>query len=267
MKQGIRTLIVDDEPLARDAIRILLSDDPEVVIIGECRNGKEAVYAVREQAPDLIFLDVQMPDLDGFQVIEQVGIENMPVTVFVTAFEQHAVRAFDANALDYILKPFDHDRFYAALQRAKNNLHQRKFYEQSQRLLASIGEVTEAGAPEEKGKVAQKYLDRLVVKSGGRILFLRVEDIDWIEASGDYMTLHVGSTSHLLRETMNDLAAKLDEQRFFRIHRSTIVNVDRVKEIQPFFKGEHIVTLKDGKKLKMSRSYRDKLEALLGQDL
>jgi two-component system LytT family response regulator len=267
LTQGIRTLIVDDEPLARDAIRVLLSDDPEVVIIGECRNGKEAVQAIREQAPDLVFLDVQMPDLDGFQVIEQVGIENMPVTVFVTAFEQHAVRAFEANALDYILKPFDHDRFYAALQRAKNNLHQRKFYEQSRRLLASIGEVTEAGTPEEKEKVAQKYLDRLVIKTGGRILFVRVEDIDWIEASGDYMTVHVGSTSHLLRETMNDLAAKLDEQRFFRIHRSTIVNVDRVKEIQPFFRGEHIVTLKDGKKLKMSRSYRDKLEAILGQDL
>ena len=257
---------MDDEPLARDAIRVLLANDPDTLVIGECGNGKDAVKAIHDQAPDLIFLDVQMPDLDAFQVIEQVGPENMPVTVFVTAFEHHALQAFAANALDYILKPFDHERFYEALRRAKDNVLRQKFYDQSQHLFAALAE-SKTPAAEVKESARPKHLERLVIKSGGRIFFLKVEEIDWIEAEGDYMNLHVGNASHLLRETMSDLAAKLDPEKFLRIHRSTIVNVERVKEIQPFFKGEHVVTLKDGKKLKMSRSYREKLEALLGQDL
>ena len=259
---------MDDESLARDAIRVLLADDSDTSVIGECGNGKDAVKAIHEQSPDLVFLDVQMPDLDAFQVIEQVGPENMPVTVFVTAFEQHALQAFAANALDYILKPFDHERFYGALQRAKDNLVRQRFYDQSQRLFAALADSKARTVEEAKEPVAtSKHLERLVIKSGGRIVFLKVEEIDWIEAAGDYMNLHVGNTSHLLRETMNDLAGKLNPEKFLRIHRSTIVNVERVKEIQPFFHGEQIVTLKDGKKLKMSRSYRDKLGAVLGQDL
>lgn len=269
MKQTIRTLIVDDEPLARDAVRILVGNDPDVQVIGECKNGKEAVKAIREQAPDLVFLDVQMPDLDAFQVIEQVGADNMPTTVFVTAFDQHAVRAFAARALDYILKPFDHERFLEALERAKESVARKKFYEQSERLFSSLKDLQEpTAAGNENGRTTKpKYLERLVIKSRGRTFFLKVDDVDWIEASGDYMNLHVGNATHLLRETMSDLTAKLDPEKFYRIHRSTIVNVERVKEIQPFFKGEHVVTLKDGKKLKMSRSYRDKLEAFLGQHL
>lgn len=271
MKQTIRALIVDDEPLARDAIRVLLEAAPDIAIIAECRDGKEAVKAIHEQAPDLVFLDVQMPDLDGFEVIEQVGAEQMPVTVFVTAFDQHALRAFAAHALDYILKPFDHERFYNALERAKSHVLRRKFYDQSHQLLALLGDLH--GAQEDMGKEEKapppkaKYLERLVIKSGGRIFFLRVDEIDWIEADGDYMRLHAGSKSHLLRETMNDLAAKLDPEKFLRIHRSSIVNVERVKDIQPFFKGEHVLTLKDGTRLRMSRSYRDKLQVLLGHKL
>lgn len=270
MKQTIRVLIVDDEPLARDAIRVLLEAAPDIAVIAECRDGREAVRAIREQSPDIVFLDVQMPDLDGFKVIEQVGAEQMPVTVFVTAFDQHALRAFDAHALDYILKPFDHERFYNALQRAKSHVLRQKFYDHSHQLLALLGDLhgapkSDAGAEEKEQPPETKYFERLVIRSGGRIIFLRVDEIDWIEADGDYMRPHAGSKSHLLRETMSDLAAKLDPEKFLRIHRSSIVNVERVKDIQPFFKGEHVLTLIDGTRLKMSRSYRDKLQVLLGQ--
>lgn len=269
MKQTIRVLIVDDEPLARDALHVLLGADPDISIIGECSNGKEAVKSIREQSPDLVFLDVQMPDLDGFKVIEQIGSEQMPVTVFVTAFEQHALRAFAAHALDYILKPFDHEGFDKALRRAKSHVLRQKFYDQSHQLLALLGDLH--GAQKAKGEEEKaeppgtKFLERLVIKSGGRIFFLKVDEIDWIEADGDYMRLHVGDKSHLLRETMNALDAKLDPEKFLRIHRSTIVNVERIKDIQPLFKGEHLLTLNDGRRLKMSRGYRDKLQALLDQ--
>jgi two-component system, LytTR family, response regulator len=271
LKQTIRTLIVDDEPLARDAIRILLQDDADIEIISDCSNGVEAVKMILKYAPDLVFLDVQMPDLDGFQVIEQVGADKMPVTVFVTAYDQYALRAFIAHALDYILKPFDHERFYDALQRAKSQVLRQKFYDQSHRLLTLLEDLH--GAPQATGKEEkeplprQKFLDRLVIKADARIFFLQVEEIDWIEADGDYMILHSGSKSHLLRETMNELATKLDPEKFLRISRSSIVNVERIKDIKPFFKGEHILTLKDGKQLKMTRGYRDKLQALLGQQL
>jgi len=269
MKQIIRVLIVDDEPLARDALRVLIGADPDISIIAECGNGKEAIKVIREQSPDLVFLDVQMPDLDGFKVIEQVGSGQMPVTVFVTAFEQHALRAFAAHALDYILKPFDHERFDEALQRAKRHVMRQKFYNQSHQLLALLGDLH--GEQKDQDEVEQspppktKFLERLVIKSGGRIFFLKVDEIDWIEADGDYMRLHVGSKSHLLRETMNDLNAKLDPEKFLRVHRSTIINVERIKDIQPLFKGEHLLTLQDGRRLKISRGYRDKLQALLDQ--
>ena len=271
MKRSIRTLIVDDEPLARDAVRLLLADDPDIVVIGESRNGKEAVKMIQASEADLVFLDVQMPDLDGFQVIAQVGAEKMPVTVFVTAFEQHALRAFAANALDYILKPFDEDRFHEAVSKAKGKLVRDEFFQQSQRLLDSLQNRNDPPGPSLEKETTEsskpKYLERLIVKTGGRIFFIKTEDVDWIEAEGDYISLHVGNATHLVRETMNDLTAKLNPDRFLRIHRSTIVNVECVKEIQSFFGGEHIVTLKDGKKLKMSRSYRHKLEALLGENI
>jgi len=269
LKQQIKALIVDDEPLARDALRVLLVDDPDIKIVGEGRNGREAVTMIREHAPDLVFLDVQMPYADGFQVLEQLDTAHLPVIVFVTAYDEYALRAFESHALDYLLKPFDHERFDNTLQRAKRQIQLQSLGDTSRRLIALLEELNGARA-EAHGRAEPlviKYQERLAIKSKGRIFFLKVEDIDWIEATGDYMRLHVGERSYLLRETMNDLAAKLDPEKFPRIHRSTIVNIERVRDIQPLFKGEHAVTLKDGTQLKLSRGYRNELQSILGHSL
>lgn len=252
----ISILIVDDEPLARERIRTLVCSDPEIEIAGECANGRAAVAAIERQAPQLVFLDVQMPDLDGFGVLEAVGPERMPVTIFVTAYDRYALRAFEVHALDYLLKPFDRERFETALARAKKQIrrHDEDLHE---RLLALLEDL----------KPGSKYLQRLVIKSGGRIFFLRAEEIDWIEASGNYVRLHVGKESHLLRETMNGIEARLDPARFVRVHRSTMVNLDRIKEVHPWFRGDHVIILRDGTRLTLSRSCWEKLEARLGRSL
>lgn len=248
----IRTLIVDDEPLARERIRALLRREQDVEVIGECGNGPEALAAIKEQRPDLVFLDVQMPDLDGFGVLDSVPADAMPVIIFVTAYDRYAIRAFDVHAQDYLLKPFDRERFGKALSRARVQVRRNRSGDISHRLLALLEDL----------KPANKYLDRLVIKSSGRVFFLRVDEIDWVEASANYVRLHVGRDSHLLRETMNALEARLDPSRFIRIHRSTIVNVDRVKELQPLFHGEYVVILRDGTELNSSRGYRAKLHDL-----
>lgn len=256
--------------LARKALKAILKDDPEIEIIAECPNGKEAVTAIREQSPDLVFLDIQMPETDGFQVIEQIGTERMPVTVFVTAYDKHALRAFEAHAIDYLLKPFDHDRFYSALQRVKTFIRQQKLGEISENLFALMQNMKSVEPSSETGekleKTSQKEpLDRVTIKSSGRIYFLKTEEIDWVEAEGDYLNLHSGGTTHLIRETMRNFHAKLDSKKFLRIHRSTVVNIERIKEIHPLFKGEYIITLTGGKRLKSSRSYRRELQSLLNE--
>ena len=268
MNRKIRALVVDDESLAREALLVMLGGDPEIEVSGECRNGREAVAAIREKSPDVVFLDIQMPEMDGFQVIEEVGVELMPVTVFVTAFDKHAVRAFEAHALDYLLKPFDYDRFESALQRVKTLIRQRKLGEISESLFAVIEDLKlKSGESSSKlPTVVQKEpLDRVVIKASGRIYFLKTEEIDWIEGAGDYLSLHSGSASHLIRETMNDFHAKLDSRKFIRIHRSTIVNVERIKDIRPLFKGEYVITLTSGARLKSSRGYRRELQTLLDE--
>jgi two-component system, LytTR family, response regulator len=245
----IRTLIVDDEPLARERIAELLASDQEIEIIGECADGRKAVAAIREQSPDLLFLDVQMPVLDGFEVLKAVGGRRMPAVIFVTAYDQYALRAFDFHALDYLLKPFSRARFKKALQRAKHQIEREQSGEINQRLISLL----------EQLKEDRKHLDRLVIKSGGRVFFLKTEEIDWIDTVGNYVRLHVGKESHLMRETLNGLESKLDPDRFLRIHRSSIVNIDRIKELQPWFNGEYMVLLRDGTQLNMSRGYREKL--------
>lgn len=273
MNRKIRALVVDDESLAREALRAMLNDDPEIEVIAECRNGKEAVTAIREQSPDVVFLDIQMPEVDGFQVIEEVGAMRMPVTIFVTAYDKHALRAFEAHALDYLLKPFDHDRFNTALQRAKTFVRQQKLGEISESLFAMLqdlklktGESTSEADNRNPKSVAHKEpIDRVVIKSGGSIYFLKIEEIDWVEGAGDYLRLHSGNQTHLIRETMGNFHAKLDSQKFLRIHRSTMVNIERIKNIQPLFKGDYVITLTSGIRLKASRGYRSELQALLDE--
>ena len=252
----IRTLIVDDEPLGRQRIRHLLGQEDDVVVIGECANGDEAVAAIRRDAPDLVFLDVQMPVRDGFAVVEAVGAALMPVVIFVTAYDHYALQAFDVHALDYLLKPFDRERFQKALARARLHLRRKGLDALDQRLQDLLADVPTGAKPE-------PTLKRLAVKTGGQVFFLNVEEIDWIEAAGNYAGLHVKGKTHLIRETMGDLEARLDPALFLRIHRSTIVNRDRIKALKPLPNGEYVLTLHDGTPLSSSRSYRDGVQALL----
>ena len=251
----IRALIVDDEPLGRERIRSLLRADAEVEIAGEAANGRAAVASIKKLKPDLIFLDVQMPEMDGFEVLESLDAEEMPAVIFVTAYDRYAVQAFEVHALDYLLKSFDRERFDAAVARAKSEITQRKEEGLQPRLAALLEEL----------QSRRKFVSRLVIRAAGRIHFLRAEEIDWIEAADNYVRIHAGSDSHLLRETMQSLERRLDPAKFARIHRSTIVNVDRIREMQPLFHGDYAVRLHDGTELTLSRGYREKLQQPLGQ--
>ena len=260
MSTKIKTLIIDDEPLARRNLRLLLEKDPQIEILEECPNGREAVKAINTLSPDLIFLDIQMPEMDGFDVLERVGPDRIHAIIFVTAFDQYALKAFDVHALDYLLKPFDDERFANALERAKSQIEAREIDRLSKRLLALLEErESERKAP--RGE--KNYLTRLMIKVSGRVTLLKVEEIDFIEADGNYAKLHVGRKSHLLREKMNDLEGRLDPAKFVRIHRSAIVNLDRIKEMHPHFNGDYVVVLEDGRQLRLSRTRRENLEAKL----
>lgn len=257
----VKALIVDDELLARRRIRELLKDDGEIEIIGECSSGLEAVAAVQELSPELIFLDVQMPDLDGLAVsdsIRQAGqnsAERGPLIIFVTAYDQYAVRAFDLQAVDYLLKPFDRARFSQALQRAKEKLSNNQGSEVNRQILELLQEL----------KHQPKYLDRLVIKTNERVFVIKTDEVDWIEAEGNYVRIHFGKQSSLIRETLGSLAGQLDPKIFVRIHRSQIVNIDRVQELQPWSHRDYRIILRNGTQLTLSRSYRDQLYQLLGK--
>ena len=241
-----KVLVVDDEPLARQRILDLLKEEEDLEVIGQARNGQEAVEKIEAEKPDLVFLDVQMPEVDGFGVIRALGAENMPHVIFVTAYDQYALQAFEVNALDYLLKPFDQERFYVALARAREQLNR----QQDDTISHQIRRLLEDVRPED-GTV-----DRLIIKSEGRIFFIKTGDIDWVEAAGNYVTLHVGGEDYLMRETMAGMEEKLDPKQFIRIHRSHIVNIESIKEIKPWFNGEYHVDLKDGTQLTLSRKYR-----------
>lgn len=246
----VRTLVIDDEPLARERLSKLLRAEAEIELAGEAVNGREAVALIRKTKPDLIFLDVQMPELDGFGVLAELSAEERPAVVFVTAYDQFALKAFDVYAVDYLLKPFDRERFERALRRALEHLAQKQPAQVHERLSALLNELRPTNPPE-----------RLAVKSDGRVVFVKITDIDWVEAADNYVSLHVGKDLHLLRETMSSIEARLPKE-FLRISRSTIVNTERIKELQPLFHGEYTVILRDGTKLTLSRSYRDKLQQL-----
>ena len=253
----IRVLIVDDEPIARQGICALLGADPEVEIVGQAGDGRAAVQAIRTLEPDIVFLDVQMPELDGFDVVDAVGTDAVGAFVFVTAYDEYALRAFDVNAVDYLLKPFDRERFRAALDRAKKALRSRDSGELQERVDALL-RMLEQPAP----AIERKPVQRIVVKDAGRVMFVRPAEIDWIDAAGNYVQLHTGKDKHLLRETMAGIEARLDPDRFIRISRSLIVNLDRIKEVQPLYNGSYLFVLLDGTKLESSRRYRQKLASL-----
>ncbi len=252
---SLRALIVDDEPVARRGILRLVKQEADIEVVGECGDGAAAIAAIGALAPDLVFLDVQMPEVDGFAVIEAVGGSRMPAVVFVTAFDQHAVRAFDAQALDYVLKPIDPARFQRALQRARSRLAQpdRDFV---RRVAEALQAIDRADAP--------RYPSRLAIRSDGRVRVIELDQVDRILAAGNYVEVHAGGKPHLLRETMASLEARLDPQRFVRVSRAAMVSIAQIREVQPLFNGDFVVLLRSGAQINGSRRFRSALDVLLG---
>lgn len=257
----LRVVLIDDEPAARRGAILLLNEDPEIQVVGEAGGCKEAIALIEREKPDIALLDIQMPGGDGFDVIAGLPVDHLPIIVFITAYDRHAVKAFEVSAVDYLLKPYDDKRFQGAIAKAKDMARGRSGRDvqaQLGQLLSSLKsmQLPVSDGPELSG-------DRVLIKTGGEILFLQSDEIDWIEAEGDYMKFHVAGKSYLMRETMARLEARLDARRFVRIHRSVIVNIDRVRKLAPSFAGDHTVVLRDGTNLRLSRSYHERLAGLL----
>ena len=265
----IRAIIVDDEPLARRGLELRLQDAPDIEIVRQCANGREALAAIAELHPDLMFLDIQMPGLSGFDVLAQVPQESLPMIVFVTAFDRFAIDAFEAHALDYLLKPVDDARLARALQRVRAQWQQRQALAQREQLMAMLGDLNGQGQIEPESlaslsvQPARRYATMLPIRVGRETLRLDVATIDWIDAAGDYMCVHAAGQTHVLRATMRELEQMLDPQVFQRVHRSTIVNLARVRSLRPHLNGECFLKLQSGQEVKLSRSFRDKVELLL----
>lgn len=248
----IRTLIIDDEPLARERIRILLRDEPDIEVIGECADGQDALEKISVAKPALIFLDVQMPEVDGFEVLRNIAPDTLPVVIFATAFDQYAIKAFDAHAVDYLLKPFKPSRFKEAVERARAIINSRE----ASQAAAGILRLLKERAP------ASSQLMRIAVKTGERVLFIHINEIEFIEAAGNYAVVHTAKENHVLRDTMISLEARLPKDRFLRISRSAIVNLDCIRELQPMFKGENLIVLKSGRSIPTTRGLREIQERL-----
>ncbi len=268
----MRVLIVDDEALARQRVRRLLQNETDVEIVGEAETGRDAVRMIRELQPDLVCLDVQMPELDGFGVLQELDGEHVPMVLFITAYDEHAQKAFDVHAVDYVLKPVDADRFKAAFERARTQRAHAVAAERLGELLATVRRLADGSATSEskgEGTSAPKdaggrYASRILVKDDGRMFFVKTTEIDWIEADRNYVRLHVGKIAHTIRERISHLEETLDPRLFARIHRSTIVNLNRVREMQQWFSGDYVVILEDGTRLRLSRHYRDRVEKQVG---
>lgn len=252
--EPVRVMIVEDERASRKLMHNLLAAEPAIEILAECANGEQAVAALQQQIPDVLFLDVQMPGLDGFEVLRTVPEEQLPVTVFVTAYGEYALRAFEVHAFDYLLKPFDEERFNTVLRRVLAQVARMRREPLDHRLTSLLEHVAGQSRPE---------FDRIAVRETGRVIFVKTDRIDWVEAADNYVCLHCGSDVHTLRETMTSLEARLDPSRFVRIHRSSIVNIDRIKELQPWFRGDYRVVLQDGQTLVLGRNYRERLRKRL----
>lgn len=255
----IRALIVDDEPLARQRIRLLAVGEPELELIGECDNPTDAIAAINHHSPDLLFLDVQLPGMDGFDLLKNLPRERLPVVIFTTAYDNHAVRAFEAHALDYLLKPFQPERFKAAIARAQEHIATRQASCAARGLLDLLA----AQPTSSTAHAAAQYLTRLTIKTDEKVVVIKTVDIDSIESAGNYVAVNAGKESHILRETLNALEKQLDPENFLRVSRSAIVNLDRVKELQPMFKGEHNIVLQNGKRLTMTRGLLREVEQAL----
>lgn len=255
--QTIRAMIADDEPLARELLRAMLEEERDIEIIAECGDGRDAAEQVSELGPDLLFLDIQMPELDGFEVLESLPEARLPVVVFVSAFDRYAIRAFEVHALDYVLKPFDEGRLRLALERARGEVARRRRDggQMAAQMLAMLKEL----------RVRPSFLERLVIKEEGRLFFRAVDEVDWFEADGKYIRVHTGKEVNSIREGISRLEAELDPDRFVRISRSAIVNIDRIKELRPWFQGDYLVVLKDGKQLASTRGFREGIHTLLGR--
>lgn len=254
MDDPISVLIADDEPPARRGIRAMLQPHADVRVVGEAGSGRQAVDAIRALRPELLFLDVQMPEGDGFDVVREIGVEAMPVTVFATAYDAYALRAFEAHALDYLLKPYERERFDAVLERSRSRVRQARGAGADPRLLSFVRQMEERS----------HHLRRIPVRTGARVKLVDVDDVDYFEADTNYVRLHVGGASHLVRETLAALEARLDPARFARVHRSLIVNLERVAEVEPLFAGEHVLSLKNGTRLTTGRTYRARVQEALG---
>jgi two-component system LytT family response regulator len=250
---SIRTLIVDDEKLARDKLRRLLGKESDISIVGECTCGTDTVEFINKENPELVFLDIQMPELTGFEVLQEIEPEKMPTIIFVTAYDQYALDAFNVHALDYLTKPFNQERLQTALGKARNQIENFRQGDIDERLLSLLKNLRDV----------KEYPDRLVLKSSGRIYFVKTEDIEWIEAAGNYVKIHANQKPHMLRETMNGIEKKLSPDKFLRIHRSSLVNIDQIKELNPLFSGDYLVTLRDETEITLSRNYHDRLKQLL----
>jgi two-component system, LytTR family, response regulator len=260
---AIRTVIADDEHLARKKLRLLLGSEPGVQVVAECQDGHQAIGAVRAHKPDLLLIDIRMPDVDGFEVLAKLADDEMPVVVFTTAYDHFAVRAFEAHAMDYLLKPFERERLHLAIERARAELLKSHNRDLTTRILDLLAKESE---PKAESKAESRQVDdRMVIRSGGKVVFLDLDEVDWIEAAANYVKLNVGRESHLLREGIGRISERLDPDRFVRIHRSVIVNVSKIKELQPCDSGEYIAVLKNGKELSCSRGYRTELQRLIGK--
>ena len=248
---SVKALIVEDERLAANALHRMLLDDPEVHVIGIAADGKSAVAKIQALKPDIVFLDIEIPEMNGFDVIDEVGIDNMPIVIFVTAYDRYTLKAFEVHALDYLLKPFEENRLAAAVGRAKRELEFRKTYQRTKLsgLMESVAE--------------RRGLKRFPIKSAGRTVFIQLDEIDYLEAAGNYVRLHTGQQEYITRDTMSAFESRLSDSDFVRIHRSVIVNRKRIKELRPWFTGEYVVILTTGKELTLSRGYRDRLPLLM----
>jgi two-component system LytT family response regulator len=260
----IRVLLVDDEPLALRGLKLRLAACPEVEIIGECANGREAVKEIKASSPDLVFLDIQMPGLDGFGVVRAMIGAPAPLFIFVTAYDKYAIDAFEANALDYIVKPVEEERLNDAIHRAREALKNKAAANRESKLIEMLASLSDDDRDRIKELIAEpvwsdkeRYSGRLSFKDGSKVVVLGADEIEWIDAAGDYMCIHAGGKTHIIRETMKALQTRLDPVRFQRIHRSAIVNIDRVKELHPHSNGEYFLVLDNGAELKLSRSYKD----------